>query len=246
MSSYASNSIEIDETLFILLKQIDFKKIWWIRYNLFYVLNSLNGIGAATSNMFVASLQNAPTGCANSGGSCLQSSGGGINQTQNQGVTINALTKSLVGKSNTARLKVGSIRMRFNRPVNNPILQVSGLGATAGTGLGHSAEVTYTGTGSGASIPVTFRRIAGNANFAVIPSGSNGVGSQFNNIATTIDSSSASGGGASGSVYVQGKGITELNFDIYIRGEEEGRILLLAMTLFSSVCPVWMLIATSL
>lgn len=186
-----------------------------------YVLNSLNGIGSATSNMFVASLQNAPTGCANSGGSCLQSSGGGIDQTQNQGVTINALTKSLVGKSNTARLKVGSIRMRFNRPVNNPILQVSGLGATAGTGLGHSAEVTYTGTGGGASIPVTFRRIAGNANFAVIPSGSNGVGSQFNNIATTINASSASGG-ASGSVYVQGKGITELNFDIYIRGDGRG------------------------
>jgi len=187
-----------------------------------YVLNSLNGIGGATSNMFVASLQNAPTGCANSGGSCLQGSGGGINQTQNQGVTINALTKSLVGKSNTARNKVGSIRMRFNRPVNNPILQVSGLGATAGTGLGHSAEVTYTGTGSGANIPVTFRRIAGNANFAVIPNGSNGVGSQINNIATTIDSSSASGGGASGSVYVQGKGITELNFDIYIRGDGGG------------------------
>ncbi|WP_339352227.1 beta strand repeat-containing protein [Acinetobacter beijerinckii] len=186
-----------------------------------YVLNSLNGIGSATSNMFVASLQNAPTGCANSGGSCLQSSGGGIDQTQNQGVTINALTKSLVGKSTTARLKVGSIRMRFNRPVNNPILQVSGLGATAGTGLGHSAEVTYTGTGGGASIPVTFRRIAGNANFAVIPSGSNGVGSQFNNIATTINASSASGG-ASGSVYVQGKGITELNFDIYIRGDGGG------------------------
>ena len=187
-----------------------------------YVLNSLNGIGGATSNMFVASLQNAPTGCANSGGSCLQSSGGGINQTQNQGVTINALTKSLVGKSNTARHKVGSIRMRFNRPVNNPILQVSGLGATAGTGLGHSAEVTYTGTGSGANIPVTFRRIAGNANFAVIPNGSNGVGSQINNIANTIDSASASGGGASGSVYVQGKGITELNFDIYIRGDGGG------------------------
>lgn len=34
--------IEIDEMLIILLKQIDFKKIWWIRHNIFYVLNSLN------------------------------------------------------------------------------------------------------------------------------------------------------------------------------------------------------------
>lgn len=33
--------IEIDKTLLILLKQIDFKKIWWIRHNIFYVLNSL-------------------------------------------------------------------------------------------------------------------------------------------------------------------------------------------------------------
>lgn len=178
------------------------------------ILQPLNSIGAAESNMFAATLQNAPSNCSNSGGACL-STNGGIDVATNQGVSFLAMAKSLtnVNGASNARVKIGTVEITFNRPVTNPILQASGLGGTVGTGLGLSAEFTLTNSNNTA---VSLQRIAGNSNFAV--SGNNII-----NTASTLTSSSASGGGgASGSVYIKGKAITSLIFDVYMRGDGGG------------------------
>lgn len=174
------------------------------------ILQRLNAIGSVESTMFAASLQNATANCSSGtdGAACL-STNGGIDAAVNQGVNFLALAKSLVNVSgaSTSRVKIGTVQISFNRPVTNPILQASGLGGTAGTGLGLSAEFTLTASNTN----VTMQRIAGNRNFAV-----NGM--NIVNTASTINASSASGG-ASGTVYLKGKGITSLTFDIYMRGD---------------------------
>ena len=129
------------------------------------ILRSLNAIGSAQSNMFASSLQNATSGCSNGMDkvACL-STNGGIDATENQGVSFLAMTKGLssVSGARNARTKVGTVSISFNRPVNNPILQAAGMGAYIGR-LGFSAEFTLTGSNT----PVTLKRIAGNKNFAV-------------------------------------------------------------------------------
>ncbi len=174
------------------------------------VLTPLDTIGDAVDTMLSASIQNAPASCPATG--ACPSNNGGINVAANQGVYFLALTKSLAGVSgaNSARRKVGSVKIKFNRPVNNPVLQATGLGgASSGGAVGFAAEFTY--TGGTASTPVTLKKLSGSQYFSVS-------GNDIINTATVITASST-GGGASGSVYIQGKGITELNFDIYIRGD---------------------------
>lgn len=183
------------------------------------ILRPLNSIGSGQSNMFAASLQNAPTNCSNGMDkvACL-SVNGGIDATVNQGVALSAMTTTLatISGARNSRIKVGSIKVNFNRPVNNPILQASGMGAGApsatSSNLGFAAEFTFTG----GNVPVTLQRIAGNKNFAVN-------GNDIINTATRITASStetaSNAGGSSGSVYIKGKGIVELNFDIYVRGD---------------------------
>ncbi|WP_312328989.1 SdrD B-like domain-containing protein [Acinetobacter sp.] len=183
------------------------------------ILRPLNSIGSGQSNMFAASLQNAPTNCSNGMDkvACL-SVNGGIDATANQGVALSAMTTTLatISGARNSRIKVGSIKVNFNRPVNNPILQASGMGAGASSAtnsnLGFAAEFTFTG----GNVPVTLQRIAGNKNFAVN-------GNDIINTATRITASStetaSNTGGSSGSVYIKGKGIVELNFDIYVRGD---------------------------
>lgn len=180
------------------------------------ILRSLNAIGNAQSNMFAASIQNAPTGCSNGLDkvACF-STNGGIDATANRGVSFLAMTKSLAGVSGArnARTKVGTLKIEFNRAISNPILQAAGMGAYTGS-LGFAAEFTLTAS----NVPVVMKRLAGNKNFAVD-------GNNIVNTATQLGSSSTgngglnNGGGASGSVYIQGKGITTLTFDIYIRGD---------------------------
>lgn len=182
------------------------------------VLQNLNAIGGATNNMFAASIQNS-TGCSNGMDKqpCF-STNGGVERTVNQSVTISAMTKSLRAVTNAykGRVKIGAIKIVFPRAVNNPILQVSGMGAgtdntTSNSVLGFAAEFTFTTSNTS----VELQRIAGNKNFAV-----NG-----NDIINTSDkiTSQSTANGASGSVYIKGKGITELNFDIYIRGDGDKR-----------------------
>ena len=174
------------------------------------ILQPLNGYGNPADNMFAASLQNAPTGCTN-GADCL-STNGGISVTLNNGVAMEITTRGLNGSgiATNSRVKMGTIVISFNRPVTNPILQASALGAEASTGLGFGAEFTLTNS----NVPVVMSRIAGSKELTVS-------GNNITNNATTIRAASGKGG-ASGSVYIKGKGITSLTFDVYVRGDGRG------------------------
>lgn len=174
------------------------------------ILQPLNGYGNPADNMFAASLQNAPTGCTN-GADCL-STNGGISVTSNNGVAMEITTRGLndSGIATNSRVKMGTIVISFNRPVTNPILQASALGAEASSGLGFGAEFTLTNN----NVPVVMSRIAGSKELTVS-------GNNITNNATTIRAESGNGG-ASGSVYIKGKGITSLTFDVYVRGDGRG------------------------
>ena len=175
------------------------------------ILRPLNAIGGGQDQMFAASLQNAPSGCVN--GSACSSTNGGISAANNYGVAMFLMTRglSLASASSNSRIKMGTIQVTFNRPVTNPILQAAGMGATVGR-LGFSAEFTLTGSNL-STLPV-MSRLAGSKELTV--SGNNIV-----NNASKITATSGSGG-ASGSVYIKGKGITSLTFDIYVRGDGGG------------------------
>ncbi len=175
------------------------------------ILRPLNAIGGGQDQMFAASLQNAPSGCVN--GSACSSTNGGISAANNYGVAMFLMTRglSLASASSNSRIKMGTIQVTFNRPVTNPILQAAGMGATVGS-LGFTAEFTLTGSNL-STLPV-MSRLAGSKELTV--SGNNIV-----NNASKITATSGSGG-ASGSVYIKGKGITSLTFDIYVRGDGGG------------------------
>lgn len=103
------------------------------------VILPLVSYGASGDEMFAASIQNAPAGCVN--GSACPSTNGGIragssssDTRANYGVTVHIKTagfsnsRGSLNLSKTARIRVGQIKIEFNRPVNNPILQAAGMG----------------------------------------------------------------------------------------------------------------------
>lgn len=181
------------------------------------VILPLVSYGASGDEMFAASIQNAPAGCVN--GSACPSTNGGIragssssDTTANYGVTVHIKTagfsssRGSLNLSKTARIRVGQIKIEFNRPVNNPILQAAGMGGAYGN-FGASAEFTLV---SG-NTPVILSRLAGSKELSV-------VGNDITNNASKKGADS-NAGGASGSIYIKGKGIQTLVFDVYIKGD---------------------------
>lgn len=183
------------------------------------VIQPLVSFGSAQDNMFAASLQNAPTGCTNGSG-CYSTNGGiragssSSDTTANYGVAMHIKTTGFRASnvSTTNRVYVGRVQVDFNRPVTNPILQAAGMGAATANGLGYSAEFTLVSSNLG-SLPV-LSRLAGSKELSVI-------GNDITNNAST-KSATSDQGGASGSIYIKGKGITTLVFDMYIRGDGKG------------------------
>lgn len=99
------------------------------------VILPLTSYGASGDNMFAASIQNAPTGCV-SGSACASTNGGiragtdSADTTADYGVTVHLRGTGLntAGASTTSQIRMGQIKIEFNRPVNNPILQAAGMG----------------------------------------------------------------------------------------------------------------------
>lgn len=181
------------------------------------VILPLVSYGASGDEMFAASIQNAPAGCVN--GSACPSTNGGIragssssDTTANYGVTVHIKTagfsssRGSLNLSKTARIRVGQIKIEFNRPVNNPILQAAGMGGANGN-FGASAEFTLVSSNT----PVILSRLAGSKELSV-------VGNDITNNASKKGADS-NAGGASGSIYIKGKGIQTLVFDVYIKGD---------------------------
>lgn len=177
------------------------------------VILPLTSYGASGDNMFAASIQNAPTGCVN--GSACASTNGGIragtsstDTTANYGVTVHIKTAGFQtdNMSKTARIRVGQIKIEFNRPVTNPILQAAGMGGSNGN-FGSSGEFTLVSS----NVPVMLSRIAGSKELSVL-------GNDIINNASTKGANS-NAGGASGSIYIKGKGVQTLVFDVYMKGD---------------------------
>lgn len=183
------------------------------------VIDPLVSIGSGQDNMFAASLQNAPNGCTNGSG-CYSTNGGiragssSSDTTANYGVAMFIKTTGFAASnvSTTNRVYVGRVQVNFNRPITNPILQAAGMGGRSSGGLGFSAEFTLVSSNL-SSLPV-LSRLAGSKELSVI-------GNDITNNASTKGATSDQGG-ASGSIYIKGKGITTLVFDVYIRGDGQG------------------------
>lgn len=183
------------------------------------VIQPLVSFGDAQDNMFAASLQNAPTGCTDGSG-CYSTNGGiragssSSDTTANYGVAMFIMTTGFAASnvSTTNRVYVGRVQVNFNRPVTNPILQAAGMGGAVVDGLGYSAEFTLVSSNL-SSLPV-LSRLAGSKELSVI-------GNDITNKAS-IKYATSDQGGASGSIYIKGKGITTLVFDVYIRGDGRG------------------------
>ncbi|MCJ8146678.1 hypothetical protein MKI79_07165 [Acinetobacter sp. A3.8] len=173
----------------------------------------LNTIGDPINGNFSASIQNAPTGCAGSSNSCSSGTTGGINTSSNYGMALFTSTSGLAANSRTlnGRHRVGTITATFNRAVTNPVLHLAGLGGSVGN-QGFTAEFDLVNSASATG--VTMSRLSGSSGFSVT---STRIANSNLDISATTGS-----GGASGSVYLQGRRITSLTFDVYVRGDGNG------------------------
>jgi len=132
--------------------------------------------------------------------------GTGISTTDNRGVQILYNTTVLSGRPTNVIYQMADMTITFNRPVNNPILHISGMGGFIGT-LRYAGGFDYVSS----NVPVSFSRISGNSdNFSV-------TSTSIKNIAPSPNSNGPNS--ASGSVLVSGNGITTLTFRLSIRSD---------------------------
>lgn len=177
------------------------------------VYDSLNSIASPSNANFASTLQNAPAGCTN-GANCSSGSTGGISVVDNYGSGMFVATRGLsrANSSVSGRHSVGTLTVTFNRPVTNPILHVASLGAES-NGLGFSAEFDLVSNASYTN-SVVMSRLAGSTELSVNAT-------QITNNVSNIGATTG-GGAASGSVYLKGRRITSLTFNVYIRGDGRG------------------------
>lgn len=135
--------------------------------------------------------------------------GSGIDVTQNQGVELQAISSTLNGVvATSSREQMYDIEINFDRPVDNPILHIAGLGGSAG-GTNFSVEFDVVNTNTS----VTLDRLSGTGPFEV-------VGNQINHADASPGAIGATAG--SGSVRLNGEGLTSLTLRTYLRGDGAG------------------------
>ncbi|AZA82622.1 hypothetical protein C1637_20805 [Chryseobacterium lactis] len=150
----------------------------------------LNSIGSPANNNFTSS---------------GASTGTGINTGFNRGIGLFVNSSVLSGQSTNGTYQMADLVITFNRPVDNPILHIGGMGGVQGS-MGLTAGFEYVSS----NIPVTFSRLSGNSNNFMVTS------TTIHNTAPTPSTSGANSG--SGSVLVTGKGITSLTLRLTMRG----------------------------
>ncbi|QUY44062.1 hypothetical protein I1H34_08215 [Acaryochloris marina S15] len=158
----------------------------------------MNALGAPVDSMFTSSPNSTP--------------GTGISVVDNYAFDLFATVEPLriADLSTNGRYYYGDITVTFNRPVSNPVIQISALGGTSvvgGLAHGHTAEFELATPG------ITASRLSGSAFFDV-------TGNTISNTAATI-TSSCSTGAACGSVLFTGTNITSLTFRVYVRGDSQ-------------------------
>ena len=177
-----------------------------------FMFDNAASIGSQTNNASspIFPLQNStgtpPNNAFTSSGA---TTGMGIDTDANRGVSLFFNTSVLNGGSTFAEYEMADLTITFNRPVNDPILHIGGMGDFVGS-LGFTGFFEY----KSSNVPVTFFRLSGNSsNFAVT---SNFIRNNANNPNSTGTSS------ASGSVQLRGKGITTVNMRMWVRGDGAG------------------------
>jgi uncharacterized protein YjdB len=164
------------------------------------VFNLMNSISSPANTNFTSN----PNGTA----------GTGIDVTTNSGFSFYNSVYPLYNssKSLNGRYYYGDLTLTFNRPVSDPVLQISGLGGNVnfgGTNIqGFSSELELQNSG------LTAVELSGTAEFNV-------TSNKILNSATTLGPISGSGA-ASGSVKIEGTNITSITFKVYLRGDGKG------------------------
>jgi len=132
--------------------------------------------------------------------------GTGIDLNDNYGIRIHNSFESLDGLTANWSYYMGQLRIDFSEPVDYPVLHFAGLGAIFGAvGFTTDYELTYPA--------LNMYAISGNHNFEVQTN-------TVRNSATVADAYSDSGA-ASGSAIVDAEGVTELIFNVMIRGTQD-------------------------
>jgi CshA-type fibril repeat protein len=157
----------------------------------------MNQISGAPNNVFTAENNN--------------TAGTGIDVTINKAIHIYTSARPLfaAGSATNGRYYMGDITVTFNTPLNNPMLHVVGLGgfytSTSGASLGLTTELELQTPG------ITLTKKSGSTELTIAS------GTKILNNAT-IPNSGTGAGAASGSIIVNGTGISSLTFKIFLRG----------------------------
>lgn len=132
--------------------------------------------------------------------------GQGISLTSNYGIEVFSSVMALKNNnlSTSGRYLMATLTVTFSNPVMNPVLHLAGMGGFY-SNLGFSTELELQDTG------VTLSKLSGSGELDVTPS-------KILNSASHPTSTTGSGA-ATGSVLAAGTNITQLVFNIYMRGD---------------------------
>ena len=130
--------------------------------------------------------------------------GNGIHLTANSAVQLEILTTPLRlnGKTTNGKHKMADLEITFNRPVNNPIINIAGLGGTV-TNLGFSAEFDVIVESATAS--PTYTKPSGSSTFLV-------TGNKITNGESRFKSD-----GTNGSFKINASEVTKITLKIFMR-----------------------------
>ena len=174
-----------------------------------------NSLGTSAVSLPVFNLMNSISSPANASYTSNPNgtAGTGIDVAANSGFSFYNSVYPLFNSSAslTGRYYYGDLTLTFNRPVSDPVLQISGLGGNVNFGTnaqGFSSELELQTAG------VTASKLSGTTEFNV-------TANKILNSATVLSFNSGSGA-ASGSVKVAGTNITTLTFKVYVRGDGLG------------------------
>lgn len=140
--------------------------------------------------------------------------GKGVSLSMNPGLQIFLSAKPLftenAPKSDTSRYYYGQLRIRFSRPVRNPVISLVGLGAStnfAGKKLGFATELDLLTPG------FKLTRLSGNGQMKLDQDQTKILHSKG------VISGSCETGAACGSVLIMGENIDSLVFGVYLRAD---------------------------
>lgn len=134
----------------------------------------------------------------------------GINVGANIFVSAKPLRIGNVPAADTSRYYYGKLTIQFNRPVNNPVISVAGLGAStefSKVHLGFSTELELL------TPSLSLKKLSGNNDLIIDSTATKILHAQ------TLMGGICETGAACGSVLVKGYGIKKLSFGVYLRAD---------------------------